>query len=215
LVGKAEWENPTIPLHLRVCRPCESSPIYYDLTDDSWQQVEIRAGQPWKVIDAQDSPVLFNRYGQAPQVMPEHEYSTDTLDRFIGLANIKNENDKLLAKVYLIVAFIPEIAHPIYSPFGGPGAAKSMWQTMIKRVADPAIVDLLTIPTERNEFLQHLGHNYMTFYDNLKQKRVPYWLPQDICSAVTGAGNIKRILFTDDDDFARKYKRCLGLMEST
>ena len=81
---------------------------------------------------------------------------------------------------------------------------------MIKRIVDPAVVDLLTIPTDKNEFLQHLGHNYMTFYDNLKQKRVPSWLPQDICSAVTGAGNIKRALFTDDDDFARKYKRCLG-----
>jgi hypothetical protein len=50
----------------------------------------------------------------------------------------------------------------------------------------------------------------MTFYDNLKEKRVPRWLPQDICSAVTGAGNSKRALFTDEDDFARKYKRCLG-----
>ena len=158
----------------------------------------------------QESSVLFNRYGQIPQVIPEREYSPDILDKFIGLANIKNESDKLLAKVYLIVAFIPEIAHPIYSPFGPPGAAKSMWQTMIKRVVDPANFDLLTIPTDKNEFIQQLGHNYMTFYDNLKQKRVPSWFPQDICSAVTGGGNIKRVLFTDDEDFARKYKRCLG-----
>ena len=81
------------------------------------------------------------------------------------------------------MAFVPEIAHPIYSPFGGAGLPKSMWQTMIKRIVDPAVVDLLTIPTDKNEFLQHLGHNYMTFYDNLKQKRVPSWLPQDICRA--------------------------------
>ena len=44
----------------------------------------------------------------------------------------------------------------------------------------------------------------------LSKNEFPAWLPQDICSAVTGAGNIKRVLFTDDDDFARKYKRCLG-----
>jgi hypothetical protein len=210
LIGKAEWENPTIPLHLRVCRPSESSPIYYDLTNEQWQQIEIRKGEPWKVINAEESPVLFNRYGQIPQVIPERQYTSDVLDKFIRLTNIGNENDKLLAKVYLIVAFIPEIAHPIYSPFGSPGAAKSMLQTMIKRIVDPAIVDLLTIPGEKGEFIQQLGHNYMPFYDNLKERRVPRWLPQDICSAVTGAGNIKRSLFTDDDDFARKYKRCLG-----
>ena len=129
LIGKAEWENPTIPLHLRVCSPSQNSPIYYDLTNEKWQQVEIRKDAPSKIISVKESPVLFNRYGQISQVIPERQYSHDILEKFIGLANIKNENDKLLAKVYLIVAFVPEIAHPIYSPFGGVGAAK-------KHVAD-------------------------------------------------------------------------------
>ena len=102
--------------------------MYYDLTNKPWEFVEITK-QGWRIISAKESPVLFNRFGQIPQVTPEREYSSDILDQFIGLANIKNENDKLLAKVYLIVAFIPEIAHPIYSPFGGAGAAK-------KHVAD-------------------------------------------------------------------------------
>ena len=209
LQGKAEWDNPPIPLHLRVCRPNENGSIYYDLTDPLWRQIEV-SKRGVKIINAEESPVLFSRYGQVAQALPEKDYSPDTLDRFINLTNIKNENDKLLAKVYIISTFIPGIAHPIYCPFGGPGAAKSLLQTMIKRIVDPAILDLLTIPNDKNEFIQQLGHNYMTFYDNLKEKRVPIWLPQDICSAVTGAGNSKRALFTDDDDFARKYKRCLG-----
>jgi hypothetical protein len=214
LSAKAEFDESSeiVKLNLRVAKSenedGKEKKLYYDLTNKQWEFIEI-TNQGWKVISAEESPVLFNRYGQIPQVMPEREYSPDILDKFIGLANIKNENDKLLAKVYLIVAFIPEIAHPIYSPFGTPGAAKSMWQTMIKRVVDPANFDLLTIPTDKNEFIQQLGHNYMILYDNLKQKRIPSWLPQDVCSAVTGGGNIKRVLFTDDEDFAPKYKRCL------
>ena len=210
LIGKADWDNPSIPLHLRVCRPNNNSPIYYDLTNPLWQQVEIRKGEPYKIISAEESPVLFNRFGQVAQVEPEKENCQDILDAFMALTNIKNVKDILLTKVYMITAFVPGIAHPIYCPFGGAGAGKTLLQTMIKKIVDPANLDLLTIPSDKSEFLQQIDHNHMTLYDNLKEKRVPKWLPQDICSAVTGGGNSKRVLFTVDDDFARKYKRCLG-----
>ena len=53
-----------------------------------------------------------------------------------------------------------------------------------------------------------LNHNHVAFYDNVKH--VPYWLSDEACKAVTGVGQTKRKLYTDDDDIVYEYKRCLG-----
>ena len=55
--------------------------------------------------------------------------------------------------------------------------------------------------------LQQLNHNYVASYDNVKH--VPYWLSDEACKAVTGVGQTKRRLYTDDDDIVYEYKRCL------
>jgi hypothetical protein len=91
---------------------------------------------------------------------------------------------------------------------GEKGSAKSTLQQLIKLLVDPAKPILLTIHKDRNEFIQQLNHNYVAFYDNVKH--VPYWLSDEACKAVTGIGQTKRKLYTDDDDIVYEYKRCLG-----
>ena len=58
------------------------------------------------------------------------------------------------------------------------------------------------------EFIQQLAHNYLAYYDNLKY--IPGWLSDKVCRAVTGSGNSKRKLYSDDDDIVYEYRRCLG-----
>jgi steroid delta-isomerase-like uncharacterized protein len=65
----------------------------------------------------------------------------------------------------------------------------------------------LTIPKDRNEFVQHMHHNYVVVYDNVRI--APKWFSDEICKAITGAGNSKRKLYTDDEDIAYNYKRCI------
>ena len=48
----------------------------------------------------------------------------------------------------------------------------------------------------------------MAFYDNVKH--VPSWLSDEACKAVTGIGQTRCKLYTDDDDILYEYKRCLG-----
>ena len=48
----------------------------------------------------------------------------------------------------------------------------------------------------------------MAYYDNVRG--TPDWLSDEACKAVTGVGQTKRKLFTDDDDIIYEYKRCLG-----
>jgi hypothetical protein len=91
---------------------------------------------------------------------------------------------------------------------GEKGSAKSTLQTMIKLLVDPAKPTLLTIHNDRSEFIQQLAHNHIAYYDNVKN--TPGWLSDEACKAVTGIGQSKRKLYTDDDEIVYEYKRCLG-----
>jgi hypothetical protein len=80
---------------------------------------------------------------------------------------------------------------------------------MVKQLIDPDALELLTIPTKKEEFVQQLNHNYLVVYDNIK--KVPRWFSDEVCRAVTGIGNSKRRLYTDDEDVVYRYKRCILL----
>ena len=77
-------------LHLRVARYDDGNSILYDLTNPEWQVVRI-AVAGW---DIEYAPVIFTRYSnQIPQVCPSKEYPPEIFDMFIGLLNIKNDED--------------------------------------------------------------------------------------------------------------------------
>jgi hypothetical protein len=91
---------------------------------------------------------------------------------------------------------------------GKKGSAKSTLQTLIKLLVDPSKPTLLTIHNDRAEFVQQLAHNHVAYYDNVKN--TPGWLSDEACKAVTGIGQTKRKLYSDDDDIVYEYKRCLA-----
>jgi hypothetical protein len=198
-----EYDGQTIPLSLRVAWRGEA--ICYDLTDEKWGYVKITK-DGWQIED-DDTSVLFVRHNQVAQVLPDTNYEPDIFDKFIGLTNVKDDKDKLLLKVYIISLFVPDIAHAMLIVHGEQGAAKSL-QRLIKQLVDPSRPVLLTIHASRDEFVQQLSHNYVAYYDNVKV--VPQWLPDEACKAVTGIGQTKRKLYTNDEDIVYEYKRCLG-----
>jgi hypothetical protein len=190
LQAQTEYTGQTIPLSLRVAYKKEEGDILainYDLTNPKWQYIKITK-QQWELADNNNnnnnddgSQILFIRYNQTPQVIPERTYEPDIFDKFSALTNLADEQNKLLLKVYIISLFIPEIAHAMLILHGEKGSAKSTLQLLIKLLADPSKPSLLSIHTDRTEFVQQLNHNYVAFYDNVKH--VPYWL-SDIFIAV-------------------------------
>ena len=125
-------------------------------------------------------------------------YTKDIFDRFLDLTNVRNKEHRLLLKVLIVCAFIPEIDHPILTIYGAQGAAKSSLLRLIKMLVDPSKPVLLTLLKNISEFIQQVNHNYLAFYDNVKY--IPYWLSDEICKAVTGIGHTKRELYSDDND---------------
>jgi hypothetical protein len=184
----------------------EEDAICYDLSDEKWRYVEITK-DGWQTKEDEAS-ILFARYNQVAQVLPDKNYEPEMLDKFIGLTNVKDDKDKLLLKVYTISLFIPDIAHAMLIVHGEKGAAKTLLQRLIKELVDPSRPLLLTIHASRDELVQQLSHNYVASYENVKA--VPKWLPDEVYKAVTGIGQTKRKLYTNDEDVVYEYKRCLG-----
>ena len=214
LTARTVFDGVTAKLHLRTAwgisgdddNNIDYSTLYYDPTKENWSCIKVTTSG-WEILLLHPDNVLFTRFKQLPQVMPVREYSPDIMDRYLDLMHIKGHTSRLIVKIVLIASFIPDIGHPITVPNGEQGGVKSTYCRYHKRIVDPCAVELLTIPKDRNEFVQHMHHNYVVVYDNVRI--VPKWFSDEICKAVTGAGNSKRKLYTDDEDVAYNYKRCI------
>jgi hypothetical protein len=229
LKADAVVEGRTIPLNLRVAWKKKNEIICYDPTDERWSCIVIeRDIGTWRILPAGSltdypiselrnpnsklikQPVVFTRYGQIPQVMPERNYPLDIIQQFIDrCTNIRDPKDQLLFKAYLITLFIPDIAHPILLLKGVKGAAKSILETEVKRIIDPSQIELLILNNNLKEFVIQLARHYYNAYDNVI--KIPPWLSSIICAATTGAGFILRTLYTTADETPLKFKRCFAL----
>src|SRR5215212_285555 len=208
LKARSEFGGNIKQLHLRIgnTQLDPNTNYYYDLTNGSWEVVKI-TGIEWKIEES--PPIIFRRYSnQQAQVYPVRDYPHDVFDQFMNLVNVKDEDNKLLLKCYIIALFIPEIPKPILMLHGEQGSAKSTLQELIKKLADPSIISTLSFPRDINELIQKLSHNYVAYFDNISI--IKEWISDELCRAVTGSGFSKRQLYTDDDDIIYNFKRCIG-----
>jgi hypothetical protein len=207
LKANAEFGGKVRELHLRVSfAPNNSHSIYYDLTNSNWEVVRITENG-WSIEKL--PPIIFRRYSnQQAQVYPVRDYPPDIFDQFINLLNIKDKDNKLLLKCYIIALFIPGISKPILMLHGEQGSAKSTLLELIKMLVDPSIIRTLAFSKDNNELVQKLAHNYISYFDNISN--IPDWISDQLCRAVTGSGFSKRELYTDDDDVIYNFKRCIG-----
>ena len=201
LCAYANFQGAEIELHNRVAWHDEN--IYYDLSNDKWGVVEITP-HGWKVIS--NPPIKFRRYGhQRAQVIPDPD---GDVNDFLQFTNVR-EKDRVLALVHLVACVIPDIPHTILNTIGDHGSAKTMFGKLEKRLIDPSVLSVLSLPNTKNELIQQLSHHWMPVYDNLE--KLQGWQSDCFCRACTGEGDSKRGLYTDEEDVFFHYKRCISL----
>jgi hypothetical protein len=201
LEAEAAFGNKHRDLNNRVAR--NGNCLLYDLSNDKWQAIKITENG-WSLIE---SPLVFKRYSHMqPQVMPDQTGDIELLRPFIP---IKDENNWILLKVWLVVAFIAGIPHPCLCPFGPQGSAKSFTNRLLKKLIDPSTIEIFALPKERKDFIITLQHHWFLPFDNLR------YINEDtsdtLCRAVSGTGINLRQLYTDEDDQIFKFKRVISL----
>ncbi|MBI4639919.1 MAG: hypothetical protein HY731_04455, partial [Candidatus Tectomicrobia bacterium] len=200
--ARAYFQGQRYPLYNRLASHDEA--IWYDLADEQWRAVRITK-EGWGIVG--DPPLLFRRYDhQQAQVNP---IPNGDIHKILDFVSVADDQHKLLLLVYLVTCFVPDIPHPLPILHGPQGSAKTTTFRLLKRLIDPSIVDILSFPKDINELIQKLSHHWTAYFDNVT--RLPDWISDALCRAVTGEGFSKRQLYTDDDDVLYSFKRCLGL----
>ncbi|MFA5315820.1 MAG: bifunctional DNA primase/polymerase [Dehalococcoidales bacterium] len=176
--------------------------VYYDLTMPDWSGVKVTK-DGWEIAAL---PPVFRRYKhQARQVTPIKEGSPNNLLRFCNI----REDDQCLFMVTIATFFIPDFPHAIPYLDGTQGAGKSIASKNIKSLVDPSMVMLMSTPKDLEHVQMIAEKHWVNTFDNIS--RIPEWFSDFLCRGVTGEGDMKRSLYTNDDEFIRAYRRCFVL----
>jgi hypothetical protein len=210
LRGKAVLEGKQHELYNRIAPASDG--FYIDMADGRGRAIKVTA-EGWSI--AENPPILFKRYShQKPLVTPLPMSETEaakTALKFLEYVNVnKNDKDTQLALLITVISyFIPLIAHPAIVVNGSQGTAKSYLFKLIRRIVDPSSLELLTLNRDQKELTQSLDHNWCCFFDNVSY--LSGESSDTLCRAITGGGNSKRELWTNDDDVIYSFKRCIGV----
>jgi hypothetical protein len=171
---------------------------------------QLRKGRVWKIDRdghalAEDPPVVFRSISNL-KALPD-PVSGGSLDDAAAFTNIKSELGRRLWKANLVTTLLEHIPRPIEEYTGEAGAGKSTNSRVKKRLLDPTSPE--SVRLDQRDFLQKADHAYIVMLDNLNS--IPEWGVDTLCRLVTGEGDSKRVLYTDDNDFVFEMKRAIIL----
>ena len=199
LRGETMSKNLIIEMHNRVFKDDEA--IWYDLSSEHAVKIQ---NDSWQIVDK--SALIFAEYEhQKQQVYPCREGDIELILDYLNV----DMNYKILFLVYLISCFVPNIPHPILVLHGEKGAAKTTAAKLLKCLIDPSQLEVMSIPHRDSDFVQTLSHHWFCNFDNIS--RLTNVQSDMLCKAVTGDGNVKRKLYSNDDDVFCKYRTCVCL----
>lgn len=198
--GEAQASDPQ-PLHLRVAE--HYGALWLDLGDSSGRAVKVTAAG-WTVEDG--APVLFKRT-PLTQALPEPVRGGD-LDDLWRWLNV-DEDDRPLIAAWLVSVLHPAIPHPIIDESGEQGSGKSTAAKALVSVVDPSPVPLRKPPRDPDSWVTAASGSWVVGIDNVST--ITEWWSDSLCRAVTGDGDVRRRLYTDNDLAVFAFRRCIVL----
>jgi energy-coupling factor transporter ATP-binding protein EcfA2 len=140
-----------------------------------------------------------------PQNEPLRGGSVHTLWEVCNIS----ETDRRLFAAAVGTSFVPDIPHHAMILHGEPGTGKSTITRCVKQLVDPSAIGTLALPARPQELHQVLDHHYVAPFDNVSS--VTDETSDALCRAITGEGTSVRMLYTDDEDQIRTYRRVILL----
>lgn len=196
-------DEPQRPLHLRVAQLDDS--VLLDLGDEPGRVVQVTAAG-WCVLERSPDPVLFyrtNLTGALPE--PQHGGSLDQLWEMVNV----EEDDRPLVLAWLVQALLPEQSHPILALRGEQGAGKSSAARMLTALLDKSPVQLRKPPRSVADWVTAATGSWIIALDNLSS--ISEDMSDSLCRAVTGDGDVRRKLYTDQELVPFAFRRVVAL----
>ncbi len=205
--AKARFDGAERTMNLRTARDPMDGSIYIDLGDRNWRAAHVKA-DGWNVVA--EPPPLFRRHAtQAALATPDISARPADIERLREFVNVKTEAAWRQLIVWLVAAWVPEMAHPVLIINGEQGTAKSTLMLMLSSLIDASQTPLRSEPKDEAQWMQTADHTWLVTIDNVST--LPGWLSDAFCRAVTGAGTVKRQLFTDAEDIVMAFRRVLAI----
>jgi hypothetical protein len=133
-------------------------------------------------------------------------------DEIFAKSTIKENYQKLIAEVYIISLFFPDIAHPMIIPIGPQGSGKTLLFRLIKLIVDPRDnVDALVqrLPRDEKDRRVNIHDNFLSLFDN--ETSLKSFEMDELCAWVTGCSFTVRALYTTDENKTYSGKRPIGI----
>jgi hypothetical protein len=179
--------------------------VYIDLCNEQWQAIEV-SPHAWRIVNSVDLPVRFTRspVQQTLPLPPVGNETNQSLNDLWDLLSIAEES-KPLVTGWLLSCLVPTGDKPILVLSAPKGSGKSTIARFLVNLIDATKSALLPAVGDRRALAVQSRHRWIFAYDNLTKLSVEQ---QDaMCCASTGAGQLERQLFTDNDVTFVEYRR--------
>ncbi|GGM34859.1 ATP-binding protein [Longimycelium tulufanense] len=198
--GMAQDQKET-RLYLRVARG--EGAVWLDLGDDTGRAARV-SPEGWAIEDS--APMLFKRTTlNSPLPEPVRGGSLAELWSWLNVT----EHDRPLVAAWLISVLFCDIPHPVLGIFGEQGTGKTTAEKVLVQLLDPGPVPTRKPPRDLESWMTAAAASWVVGLDNLSD--MPAWLSDSLCRAVTGDGDVRRKLYTDNELAVFSVRRCIVL----
>lgn len=200
LQGDAQQSAPE-PVYLRVA--AHEGSLILDLGGKDGRAVVIRP-EGWEVGEC--SPVLFKRTALT-SALPEPERGGD-VDLLREVLNVA-EDSWPLAVGWIVGALFAGISHPILMFGGLHGSGKTTSARFLVWLVDPVTVENHPVPRDPEGWAMAASGSWCVLVDNVSN--IPEGWSDALCKAATGAGWIRRRLYTEGELSVLSFRRVVAI----
>lgn len=167
-------------------------------------------GEYWRIAkegvttELEIHPIFRKRGNQATLEDVDKTGTSEDIKEFVKYFQVQ-EDDIILLVGAVGAAIIAEIPRVILFLYGVQGALKSSFTKALVQTLDPTAPNTIRLTRDIAELTQALNGRAIPAFDNVSH--ISEAQSDALCRAVTGEGDTKRELYSDDNDVIKKYMR--------
>ncbi len=172
--------------------------LIYQISIDNNESILIEGGE---CIFIETPDFLFDGGGDFKnQVEPDLTVPAAKLLPYIRKHfNVRNEDDVILLTILIVSSMMGMgFNHPVILIQGEKGSGKSECLKKLEMIIDPKASGICTYTNSKEAIVLRLSNSYFTCFDNVSY--IPKAISDLFCSAVTGACDTARKLYTDTEE---------------